>query len=47
MALVASALSPRGFEKVQQIMEGDEVHKSNEGTGRRSVEGLEARRLAD
>ena len=25
MALVASALSPRGFEKVQQIMEGDEV----------------------
>jgi hypothetical protein len=27
MALVASALSPRGFEKVQQIMEGDEVLK--------------------
>jgi hypothetical protein len=27
MALVASALSPRGFEKVQQIMEGDEVNK--------------------
>src|SRR5947209_470358 len=26
MALVASALSPRGFEKVQQIMEGDEVN---------------------
>ncbi|MBV9765086.1 MAG: DUF3500 domain-containing protein, partial [Acidobacteriaceae bacterium] len=25
MALVGSALSPRGFEKVQQIMEGDEV----------------------
>jgi hypothetical protein len=47
MALVASALSPRGFEKVQQIMEGDEVNKSNEGTGRRSVQGLEARRLAD
>jgi hypothetical protein len=31
MALVASALSPRGFEKVQQIMEGDEVNKSSEG----------------
>ena len=30
MALVASALSPRGFEKVQQIMEGDEVNKLNE-----------------
>ena len=30
MALVSSALSPRGFEKVQQIMEGDEVLKSNE-----------------
>src|SRR5208283_3217854 len=27
MALVAAALSPRGFEKVQQIMEGDEVNK--------------------
>jgi hypothetical protein len=33
MALVASALSSRGFEKVQQIMEGDEVNKSNEGNG--------------
>ena len=31
MALVSSALSPRGFEKVQQIMEGDEVNKINEG----------------
>lgn len=30
MALVSSALSPRGFEKVQQIMEGDEILKSNE-----------------
>jgi hypothetical protein len=30
MALVASALSPRGFEKVQQIMEGDEVNKSTD-----------------
>src|ERR1700685_4397525 len=32
-ALVASALSPRGFEKVQEIMEGDEVLKLNEGNG--------------
>ena len=31
MALVSSALSPRGLEKVQQIMEGDEVLKTNEG----------------
>lgn len=30
MALVASALSPRGFEKVQQIMEGDEANKIKE-----------------
>jgi hypothetical protein len=30
MALVSSALSPRGFEKVQQIMEGDEVNKIKE-----------------
>ena len=42
MALVASALSPIGFEKVQQIMEGDEVNKTtdqgprpNRGTGPR------------
>ncbi len=34
MALVSSALSPRGFEKVQQIMEGDEVLKATEGNGR-------------
>jgi len=33
MALVASALSARGFEKVQQIMEGDEVNKNNEANG--------------
>lgn len=33
MALVASALSSRGFEKVQQIMEGDEVNKVTEGNG--------------
>ena len=31
MALVASALSKRGYEKVQQIMEADEVLKTNEG----------------
>jgi hypothetical protein len=30
MALVASVLSPRGFEKVQQIMEGDEVNKNTD-----------------
>jgi Protein of unknown function (DUF3500) len=30
MALVSSALSPRGFEKVQQIMEGDEVNKTTD-----------------
>ena len=34
MALVASALSPKGFEKVQQIMEGDEVLKNGEATNR-------------
>jgi hypothetical protein len=33
MALVSSALSPRGFEKVQEIMEGDEVNKTNEANG--------------
>jgi hypothetical protein len=31
LALVSSALSPRGFEKVQQIMEADEVNKISEG----------------
>ena len=30
MALVSSALSRRGFEKVQQIMEGDEVLRIND-----------------
>ncbi|PYQ52361.1 MAG: hypothetical protein DMF78_11440 [Acidobacteria bacterium] len=30
-ALVSSALSPRGFEKVQQIMEADEVLKASAG----------------
>ncbi len=33
LTLVASALSPRGFEKIQQIMEGDEVNKASEGNG--------------
>src|SRR5271165_1531984 len=32
LALVSSALSQRGFEKVQQIMEGDEVLKTKEGS---------------
>ena len=31
MALVAAALSPRGYEKVQQIVEGDEVLKRDMG----------------
>jgi hypothetical protein len=31
MALLASTLSARGFEKVQQIVEADEVLKGNEG----------------
>lgn len=30
MALVTSVLSPRGFEKVQQIMDGDEVNKKTD-----------------
>ncbi|MGD0298010.1 MAG: DUF3500 domain-containing protein [Bryobacteraceae bacterium] len=30
LALVSSALSPRGFEKVEQIVEADEVLKGNE-----------------
>lgn len=33
MVLVSSVLSQRGFEKVQQIMEGDEVLKTNPGNG--------------
>lgn len=32
LALVSAALSPRGFEKVQQIMEGDEVLKTGGGS---------------
>src|SRR5580698_4079534 len=31
MALVSAALSAKGFEKVQQIMEGDEVLKATDG----------------
>jgi hypothetical protein len=31
MTLLSSALSPRGFEKVQQIVEGDEVLKRTSG----------------
>jgi len=31
MALVSSALSPRGFEKVEQIVEGDELLKTKGG----------------
>jgi Protein of unknown function (DUF3500) len=31
LALVSSALSPKGFEKVQQIMEGDELLKTSGG----------------
>jgi Protein of unknown function (DUF3500) len=31
MALVSAALSPKGFEKVEQIMEGDQVLKDHEG----------------
>jgi hypothetical protein len=31
MALVSSVLSPKGFEKVQQIMEGDEVNRGKQG----------------
>ena len=31
LALVSAALSPKGFEKVQQIMEGDEVLKTTGG----------------
>jgi hypothetical protein len=34
MTLVSAALSKRGFEKVQQIVDADEVLKTNEGNGR-------------
>ena len=33
LALVSSSLSQRGYEKVVQIMEGDEILKTNEGNG--------------
>jgi hypothetical protein len=39
MALVSSALSPRGFEKVQQIMDGDEVLKNEEANNPQSGRG--------
>jgi Protein of unknown function (DUF3500) len=31
LALISSALSPKGFEKVQQIMEGDELLRTKDG----------------
>ena len=34
MKLVASTLSPAGFEKVQQIMEGDEINQQQSGARR-------------
>ena len=34
MSLLSAVLSRRGFEKVQQIMEGDEALKTNPGNGR-------------
>ena len=33
MALLSTALSKRGFEKIQQIMDGDEANKIAEGNG--------------
>jgi hypothetical protein len=39
MALVSSALSPRGYEKVQQIMDGDEALKLSEAAGPQSGRG--------
>jgi hypothetical protein len=40
MALLASALSPKGLEKVQQIMEGDEINKTtDQGPGGRGGRG--------
>ena len=39
MALLSAALSPRGFEKVQQIMEGDEANKQQEASGSGAAKG--------
>lgn len=39
LALVSSTLSRRGFEKVQQIMDGDEVLKQTDGGGGRLLFG--------
>ena len=36
LALIATALSPRGYEKVQQIMDGDEVLKTGARGWRRT-----------
>ena len=50
MALVASALSPKGFEKVQEIMEGDEVlrrptrSRRSSGPSRRQRKSCKSRR---
>ena len=38
-ALLSAVLSPRGFEKVQQIMNADEVLKTTNGTGRGGANG--------
>lgn len=40
MALLSSALSHRGYEKVQQIMEGDEVNKTTDQGGGRGFRNL-------
>jgi len=39
MAMMSAVLSPRGLEKVRQIMNGDEMLKSNEGGGGRGGRG--------
>ena len=36
--LMSLVLSARGMEKVQQIMDADEVLKTSEGSGRREVD---------
>jgi hypothetical protein len=44
MAVVAAALSKQGYEKVSQIVQGDEVLKKNEGGGRGGPGGPSGRR---
>lgn len=39
IAVLSAVLSPRGFEKVQQIMDADEALKATEGTGRGGANG--------